>query len=90
MAGGEPGGRRTVARLGADYAKPTDRAHAVRCRLEPDERGWIATPLPRQGSHVLTSMLAADCLALIPTEVERVAAGDRVEVELLDRASMGR
>ena len=90
MAGGEPGGRRTVARLGADYAKPTDRAHAVRCRLELDERGWVATPLPRQGSHVLTSMLAADCLALIPTEVDRVAAGDRVEVELLDRASMGR
>ena len=60
-----------TARLGADYAKPTDRAHAVRCRLELDERGWIATPLPRQGSHVLTSMLAADCLALIPTASRR-------------------
>jgi molybdopterin molybdotransferase len=90
MSGGEPGGRRVTARLGADYAKPTDRAHAVRCRLEADERGWVATPLPRQGSHVLTSMLAADCLALIPTERDRVAAGESVEVELLDRASMGR
>jgi molybdopterin biosynthesis enzyme len=79
-----------LARLGADYAKPTDRAHAVRCRLEAGERGWVATPLPRQGSHVLTSMLAADCLALIPTASAGVAAGEAVEVELLDRASMGR
>jgi molybdopterin molybdotransferase len=90
LAGGEPGTRRLTARMGADYAKPTDRAHAVRCRLRPDERGWVATPLPRQGSHVLTSMLAADCLALIPTASAGLAAGETVEVELLDRASMGR
>jgi molybdopterin molybdotransferase len=90
LGGGEPGAPRTTARLGADYAKPTDRAHAVRCRLEADERGPVAWPLPRQGSHVLTSMLAADCLALIPTESAGVRAGETVEVELLDRASMGR
>jgi molybdopterin molybdotransferase len=90
MAGGDPATRRVMARLGADYEKPTDRAHAVRCRLELDERGWVAWPLPRQGSHVLTSMLAADALALVPTESAGLAAGDTVEVELLDRASMGR
>jgi molybdopterin molybdotransferase len=90
MAGGDPAARRTTARLGAAYEKPTDRAHAVRCRLELDERGWTAWPLPRQGSHVLTSMLAADALALVPTESAGLAAGEMVEVELLDRASMGR
>jgi molybdopterin molybdotransferase len=90
MAGGDPATRRTTARLGADYEKPTDRAHAVRCRLELDERGWVATPLPRQGSHILTSMLAADALALIPTESAGMAAGETVEVELLDRNTMGR
>jgi molybdopterin molybdotransferase len=90
MAGGDPATRRVTARLGADYPKPTDRAHAVRCRLELDERGWVAWPLPRQGSHVLTSMLAADALALVPTESAGLAAEDAVEVELLDRASMGR
>jgi molybdopterin molybdotransferase len=90
MAGGDPATRRTTARLGADYEKPTDRAHAVRCRLELEERGWVAWPLPRQGSHVLTSMLAAGALALIPTESAGLAAGQTVEVELLDRASMGR
>ncbi|HVV91571.1 MAG TPA: gephyrin-like molybdotransferase Glp [Solirubrobacterales bacterium] len=90
MAGGDPAGRRLRARLGAAYEKSTDRAHAVRCRLEADERGWVAWPLPGQGSHVLTSMLAADGLALVPTGSPGLAAGDAVEVELLDRASMGR
>jgi molybdopterin molybdotransferase len=90
MSGAEPTARRVTARLGADYDKPTDRAHAARCRLELDERGWIATPLPRQGSHILTSMVAADCLALIPTETASLKAGDPVEIELLDRATMGR
>jgi molybdopterin molybdotransferase len=90
MAGGEPTALRMVARLGAAYEKPTDRAHAARCRLEVDKRGWVATPLPRQGSNVLTSLVAADCLALIPTETASLAAGETVEVELLDRASMGR
>jgi molybdopterin molybdotransferase len=85
MSGGEPAARRVTARLGGDYEKPTDRAHAARCRLELDERGWIATPLPRQGSHILTSMVAADCLALIPTDTASLKAGDPVEVELLDR-----
>jgi molybdopterin molybdotransferase len=85
MSGGEPTARRVTARLGADYEKPTDRAHAARCRLDLDERGWIATPLPRQGSHILTSMVAADCLALIPTEIASLKAGDPVEIELLDR-----
>jgi molybdopterin molybdotransferase len=90
MSGGEPTARRVTARLGADYEKPTDRAHAARCRLDLDERGWVATPLPRQGSHILTSMVAADCLALIPTEIASLKAGDPVEIELLDRATMGR
>jgi molybdopterin molybdotransferase len=85
MSGGEPTARRVTARLGADYEKPTDRAHAARCQLDLDERGWIATPLPRQGSHILTSMIAADCLALIPTETGTLKAGEPVEIELLDR-----
>jgi molybdopterin molybdotransferase len=89
MAGGDPATRRITARLGAAYDKPTDRAHAVRCRLELDDRGWVAWPLPRQGSHVLTSMLAADALALVPTEIASLPAGDAVEVELLDRARSG-
>ena len=41
-------------------------------------------PTKDQGSHVLTSMLGADALAIIPTAAGTVAAGERVEIELLD------
>jgi molybdopterin molybdotransferase len=69
--------------LACDYEKPAGRAHAVRCRLEAGGAGWQATPAGHQGSHVLSSMLEADALAIIPSATERVAAGEQVELELL-------
>jgi molybdopterin biosynthesis enzyme len=47
------------------------------------EDGWHATPAEHQGSHVSTSMLGADALAIIPTESGTVHAGEQVEIELL-------
>ncbi|HTT95404.1 MAG TPA: gephyrin-like molybdotransferase Glp, partial [Solirubrobacterales bacterium] len=90
LAGGSPERRRTTATLTAPYEKTTERAEAVRCGLELTAAGWSATPRPRQGSHVLTSLLGADCLALIPPAARRLEAGARVEIELLDQANLGR
>ena len=42
-----------------------------------------ATPTGPQGSHVLTSMLGADALAIVPRGEGELAAGDEVEVEPL-------
>ena len=56
----------------------------VRCRLELADDGWHARPTKAQGSHVLTSMLGADALAIVPTAASDVEAGERVEIELLD------
>lgn len=83
LQGADPSVARVVARLGAPYAKQPGRAHAIRCRLTLDPGGLVATPAPAQGSHVMTSMLGADCLAMIPAEVADQAPGDLVEVELL-------
>ena len=49
------------------------------------EDGWSVEPTGAQGSHILTSMLGAECLALIPAEAGLLRAGDRVEVELIER-----
>jgi len=74
---------RAAAVLDSDYPKQPGRAHVVRCRLELRDDGWHATPTKDQGSHVLTSMLGADALAIIPTTSGTVRAGERVEIELL-------
>ena len=53
-------------------------------RLAAGDDGWRATPTKgAQGSHVLTSMLGADALALIAPGEGEAAAGELVEVELL-------
>jgi molybdopterin molybdotransferase len=77
--------RRSGARITRDYAKAPGRAHAVRCRLLLDEHGWQAEPTGDQRSHILTSMLDADALAIIPTASGDVRAGEDVEVQLLAR-----
>ena len=69
--------------MASDYEKAQGRAHAVRCRLIATRDGWLAEPTGAQGSHILTSMLDADALAIVPGSVERVSAGERVEIELL-------
>ncbi len=76
---------RTVAEATIDeaYAKAPGRAHAVRCTLEARVDGWHVRPTGPQGSHVLTSMLGARALALLPADRGDVAAGERVEIELL-------
>jgi molybdopterin molybdotransferase len=76
---------RTVAEATMDepYAKAPGRAHAVRCVLEARADGWHVRPTGPQGSHVLTSMLGAGALAVLPAERGDVAAGERVEIELL-------
>jgi molybdopterin molybdotransferase len=60
--------------LSAEYVKDTPRTELIRCR---EEEGAL-TPLPRQGSHAVTSLAGATHLAVIPAEAERVPAGQDV------------
>lgn len=85
MGGAEPRRLRTTARLARGYEKRPGRAHALRCRMELGEDGWSVEPTGAQGSHVLTSMLGADCLALIPAEAGSLPAGAPVEIEAIGR-----
>lgn len=83
LAGTLPGRVRTKAVLDKPAKRTAGRLNALRCTLELREDGWHATPAPRQGSHVLSSMLDADALALIPPGEDSMDAGGRVDVELL-------
>jgi molybdopterin molybdotransferase len=84
LTGLDPYPARTTAILDESYEKRPGRAHAVRVtlRLEPD--GWHASPTRReQASHILTSLLGADALAIVPASSERVMRGERLAVELI-------
>jgi molybdopterin molybdotransferase len=83
MQGAAPRERRAVASFDAPYRKRPGRAHVVRCRLDARDDGWHAQPTKDQGSHVLTSMLGADALAYLDVERGDVAAGERVDIEIL-------
>jgi molybdopterin molybdotransferase len=84
LQGAEPEARRATASLEEAVARNPQREQAIRVRLLQGENGLVARPTKgAQGSHVLTSMLGADALALIAPGDGRAEAGERVEVELL-------
>jgi molybdopterin molybdotransferase len=72
-----------TATLAEDVPRLPKRDQAVRCGLELTDDGWVATPTGPQGSHVLTSMLGADALAVIEAGQGAARAGERVRIELL-------
>ena len=69
--------------LADDVPRMERRDQAVRCGLTATSQGWLATPTGPQGSHILTSMLGADALAVIQAGTEPARAGTKVEAELL-------
>lgn len=81
--GADPLRRRTRAVLAAEMRKQPGRALALPCRLELREDGWRAHPPRRSGSHVLTSMLGAEALAIVPSNEGTARAGEKVAVEML-------
>jgi molybdopterin molybdotransferase len=83
MSGAADSADRVRAVLDQDLPKPPGRAHAVRCRLELEDDGWHAWPTGNQDSHILTSMLGAEALAIVPTDADPPTAGETVELELL-------
>ncbi len=84
LQGAEPEAPRATARLQEAIPRNPQREQAIRVRLLHGENGLVASPTTgAQGSHVLTSMLGADGLALIALGDGQAEAGERVEVELL-------
>jgi molybdopterin molybdotransferase len=83
LQGATPDARRTTATLDAAIPRSAQREQAVRVSLRGDTTDLLASPTGPQGSHMLTSMLGADGLALIAAGDGEVGVGERVEVELL-------
>jgi molybdopterin molybdotransferase len=83
LAGEAPTRQRTVAILEQNCRRTPARVEAIRCRLTLRPDGWHVTPTGVQDSHILTSMLGADALAMIPAGSGALEAGAQVAIELL-------
>ena len=83
LQGADPSATRSTALLDGPIKGNPDRDEAVRCRLRMADDGWHAEPTGPQGSHVMSSMLGAGALAIVPAAERDLAPGERVLVELL-------
>jgi molybdopterin molybdotransferase len=84
LAGANPtAATRASAILDVAVPRSPAREQVIRCRLEARDDGWHVVPTKEQGSHVLTSMLGASAYALVPQGEGEVAAGERVDIELV-------
>jgi molybdopterin molybdotransferase len=68
-----------------EVSQKDDRRHYLRVRLEEGAGEWRAHLTGEQGSGILSSMIEADGLAIIPADWSRAPAGSRVTVMLLER-----
>jgi putative molybdopterin biosynthesis protein len=83
LSGAAPRRRpRTTARLARKLASPLGMDDWVRVRLGVVGGTMVATPLPR-GAGVLTSLVRADGLLVVPAGQEGHHPGEQVEIELL-------
>lgn len=71
--------------LGVAVPRNPVREQAVRVRLEHRDGQTVAVPNGPQGSHIMSSLLGADALALIPPGPGELETGSRVALEYLLR-----
>jgi molybdopterin molybdotransferase len=67
------------AETAEDFVNRGDRPHFMRARLERRGEKYVAKPLPRQGSHIISSLANANCLVEVP-EGSTIARGTSVVV----------
>ena len=75
----------TEAVLATAVRRNPSREMAIRVRLERMDGSTIALPNGPQASHIVTSLLGADALALIPAGDGEAPAGTRVRLQPLAR-----
>jgi len=78
-----PAPPRATALLGVDVPRNPRREQMIRVRLTDEDDVVRAYPNGGQGSHILTSLLGADALALIPSGEGELPAGTAVTLHAL-------
>jgi molybdopterin molybdotransferase len=66
------------AEAAEDFVNNGDRLHYMRADLRRDGGRWIVKPMPRQGSHVISSLANSNCLVEVP-ETTTISRGQMVK-----------
>jgi molybdopterin molybdotransferase len=74
----------TVQAILEEDVTSSGRRHFVRAIVEKRDEQYYARTTGEQGSGVLTSMVKANGLVIIPEGIELIKAGERVAVQMLD------
>jgi molybdopterin molybdotransferase len=72
-----------LARLEHDVIKQDGKRHFTRGILRNEKGQFFVRTTGSQSSGVLSSLVAANCLVIIPEESAEIKAGCDIEVELL-------
>ena len=70
-----------------ELTSPPGKRSFLRVWLEVVDGAYRVSPVSGAGSHLMAGMARANALAVLAEEVERVPAGDAVQVMLLERRS---
>jgi molybdopterin molybdotransferase len=70
--------------LGASVRQSSRREQALRVRLERTDGRLVAVPNGPQGSHIVSSLVGADALALIPPGTGELEPGTTVALEPIE------
>ena len=73
-----------TALLTSSLKKKAGRMHFIRAVLEEKNGQFYVTPLEGQGSGVLSSMVMANSLIILPEDAKDAAKGSKVKVQPLD------
>jgi molybdopterin molybdotransferase len=77
-----------IATSAGGWSSPAGRRQYTRAVLEADDQGRrVVRPLGAQGSHLLTDLAEANCLAVVPEDVTQVRPGDPLRCLVLDRTT---
>jgi molybdopterin molybdotransferase len=66
---------RATVRVAGGYRKQAGRAHYLRARVVRDGEQLVATPHPKQGSAMLSSLVGCNALVVVDAEVTELAPG---------------
>jgi len=73
-----------TVRVAGGYRKQAGRAHYLRARVERTGEQLIATPHPKQGSAMLSSLVGCNALVVVATELTELADGAAAPAILME------